>query len=53
MNYYGDYFIFFERLNENEIPGGGVVIYPAGNFDIKKEKMNFFKPNRTNIDDIK
>jgi hypothetical protein len=31
--FFGEYFIYFERTDEDEVPGGGVVVYPAGIFE--------------------
>lgn len=52
VRHFGDYFVFFERTDEGTIKGGGVVIYPAGYFDHKKEKINYFRPFNTSIKDI-
>lgn len=44
--------MYFTRPEEGKIPGGGMIVYPAGNFEEKFKHIEFFKA-KTALEDIR
>lgn len=52
LDYFQDYLVVIERNEEGPLPQGGLILYAAGSFDVKKSTIHFFDPNNTSLEDI-